>query len=54
MERSEISLLQQPFVDLLIGFKVYINDELVPDHYPGLRSLPQCTATLDINDATNY
>lgn len=54
MSRAELSIYQHPFFDMLLGIKVFVNDELVADHYPGMKSLPQCTTTIDATDAVNF
>lgn len=55
LARAEPTIYSRPFFDMLLGIKVYVDEELVPDHYPGLNSLPQCTTTLDTHDAvTNW
>ncbi|KPI89457.1 hypothetical protein ABL78_1421 [Leptomonas seymouri] len=53
-ERGEASVYDRPCDDLLLGIKLYVNDELVDDHYPIVNALPQCTATLAVKEATQH
>ncbi|KEG15333.1 hypothetical protein DQ04_00101000 [Trypanosoma grayi] len=45
------TIFDKPYHDTLIGIKVFVDDELVPDHYPTSRSLLNCTATIDASEA---
>ncbi|EPY28070.1 hypothetical protein STCU_05316 [Strigomonas culicis] len=51
LERPESTIFQKPSYDTLIGIRLYLDGELVPDHYPRPRALPQCTATIDAHEA---
>ncbi|KPA85295.1 hypothetical protein ABB37_01632 [Leptomonas pyrrhocoris] len=53
-ERGEAAVYDRPCDDLLIGIKLYVNEELVEDHYPIVNALPQCTATLAVKEATQH
>lgn len=39
------SKYDKPFLDMLLGVKVFLNNILIPDSAPHEESLPQCTAT---------
>lgn len=47
------SKFDRPFYNMLLGVKVFINNELVPDQAPGPDSLLQCTATIRAHEATS-
>jgi hypothetical protein len=53
-ERGEASVYDRPGDDFLIGVKLYVNNELVEDHYPIVNALPQCTATLVVKEAAQH
>jgi hypothetical protein len=47
------SKYDRPFYNMLIGIKVFINDQLIPDQVSGPDSLLQCTATIRAHEATS-
>ncbi|KAG5499912.1 hypothetical protein GH5_04049 [Leishmania sp. Ghana 2012 LV757] len=53
-ERGETAVFDRPADDLLIGIKVFVNEELVEDHYPDVHALPQCTATVTAREAAQF
>lgn len=53
-EHGEAAVYERPGNDLLIGVKLYVDDELVEDHYPIRNALPQCTATLPVTEAAQH
>lgn len=49
----DAAMADAPSADMRLGVRVLVNDDMVPDHYPGLHSLPQCTATRSVSEATH-
>ncbi|KAG5500499.1 hypothetical protein JKF63_03593 [Porcisia hertigi] len=50
-ERGEAAVYERPDDKLLIGIKVFVNEEMVENHYPDVHALPQCTATITAKEA---
>lgn len=46
------SKFDRPFYNMLLGVRVFINDQLVPDQVPQADSLLQCTTTIHAHEAT--
>ncbi|ORC87109.1 uncharacterized protein TM35_000242590 [Trypanosoma theileri] len=47
------TIYDRPYFDTFVAFKVYVDDKLVPDHYPSSKSIPNCTATIFTSEAFN-
>ncbi|CAJ1029979.1 hypothetical protein Q4I32_005377 [Leishmania shawi] len=53
-ERGETTVYDRPADNFLFGIKLFVNEELVEDHYPDVHALPQCTATITAKEAAQF
>ncbi|RNF27507.1 uncharacterized protein Tco025E_00243 [Trypanosoma conorhini] len=47
------SIYGRPSINTLVGIRVFVDGNLVPDYNPMARSIPNCTATVDTGEAFN-